>query len=474
MICQFCREHVVGAGIADELVGIDLGDRRLNERSKAVIEALATDPEASVNAACSTWKETIAAYRLFDNPAVTPEAILEPHYQATLDRLREHPVVLIVQDTTELDFSKHPPADASCLNKADRFGVYDHTHLAITPDRVCLGVVGMHLFDRDAESLGRTRERRNLPIEEKESFRWLEGYRLASKLAARAPDTQLINVADREADIYDIFVEAGEQPDAADFIIRSKEERCTLEKDANRGPAAYRRVRDEVLASDVRFRRTISLPQTHTRAKREATLEVRAQTVTIKPPHARSSLPPVTCQIVHAREVNGPHDGTDVEWWLITSLPIETVEQIECVIDYYAARWVIEVYFRVLKTGCRVEEIQLGTMPRVKNCLAFYKIIAWRTLQLTYLSRECPNLPCTAVFDDCEWQPVWRITTKQELPNAPPDLQTFVKLLASLGGYNNRRTERPPGPQPIWVGLRRMTDFTLAWQTFPQSPESYV
>ena len=389
--------------------------------------------------------------------------------------MSEHPVVLILQDTTELDFSDHAPDDAGCLNKEDRFGIYDHTHLAVTPERLCLGVVGVEQFDRTADSLGKTVERRTLPIEQKESFRWLNGYRLASKLANECPETQVVNVADREADIYDIFLEAEQHATPADFIIRAKEDRCTLEHDPDSGPAVYRKVRAEVSASDIRTTRIIDLPQTPKRGARKAELEVRAIRVTVKPPHARSRLPSVTYNVVLVEEVNGPQDGTDVSWLLITTLPIDSVEDILRVIDYYAARWSIEVFFRTLKTGCRVEEIQLEKMHRVKNCLAFYKIIAWRVLYLTYLNRECPSLPCTTVFDDSEWKSVWCVTTREELPETPPTLAEFIALLARLGGYNNRQTESPPGPQTIWTGIRRMTDFAIAWINFgPTQQATYV
>ncbi len=440
-----------------------------------------------MNGAFDKWADTLAAYRLFDNPAVTPEAILQSHYQATLTRIVEHPVVLILQDTTELDFTKHPPKDAGCLNKADRFGLYDHTHLAVTPAGMPLGVVGAELFDRSPESLGRSLERRSLPTEEKESFRWLKGYRLAQTVSQQCPQTQIVNVADREADMYDIFLEAQAESDSAsdasahdraDFVIRSKEDRCTNERvpPSEHGTryAVYRKARDEVRASPVRVRQTITLSQTPKRTARQAELEIRARTVTLRHPKHRPDLAEVDCSMVYVKEVNGPEDGTAVEWWLITSLPVDSVEDIERVINYYKTRWTIEVYFRVLKTGCKVEDIQLETTDRLKTCLAFYQIIAWRVLCLTHLNREQPSLPCTAVFQECEWQSVWRVTTQQKLPDKPPPLSEFVPLLASLGGYNNRRSEAPPGPQPIWTGLRRMADFALAWLSFGPTQTTYV
>lgn len=452
--------------VAAELQGIDLGDKRLNKRSEQILEALAADPQASVNSACEGWSDTLAAYRFFDNENVTPEQILRPHLEATKRRMREQPVVLILQDTTELDLTAHPPEDAGCLNKEDRFGIYDHTHLAVTPERLPLGVVGAEQFDRTPQSLGKTDDRTTLPIEEKESFRWLVGYRLASQLAGECPETQVVSVADREADIYDIFMEAEQHSTPADLIIRALRDRSIPRPDPDSGGAAYRKVRDEVGASELRTTRSIDLPQTPKRGARQAELEIRAIEVKVKPPHARPHLPSVTYNVVLVEEVNGPGDGTDVSWLLITSLPIDTVDDILRVIDYYVARWCIEVFFRTFKTGCRVEEIQLEKMDRLKNCLAFYKIIAWRIMSLTHLGRQCPSLPCTAVFDESEWKSVWRVTTKKELPLAPPTLSEFIALLAGLGGYNNRRTESPPGPQTIWTGIRRMTDFAIAWVNF--------
>ena len=454
-------------GITDELQGIDLGDKRLNERSKRIIDALAANPEASINASCEGWNDTLAAYRFFDNDAVTPEQVLQPHREATQRRMCKEPLVLIVQDTTELDYTQHPAKDARCLNIEQRFGLYEHTILAVTPDKLCLGVVGTESYDRAAGDLGKTKERRTLPIEQKESFRWLKGYRLACELAVQCPGTKIVSVADREADIYDIFVDARQQPGPrAEYIIRAQEDRSTLERDLESGPMAYRKVRDEVSRSKLRATRTIELCQTPKRAARRAHLEIRAISVQVKPPHARKHLLSVTHNVVLVQEVGGPGDETDLCWLLITTLPIETVDAILRIIDYYMARWTVEIYFRTLKTGCRVEEIQLETTARLKRCLAFYKIIAWRVLYLTYLNRTCPTLPCTAVFDESEWKSVWRVVTKKPVPKMPPTLSHFMQLLTELGGYNNRATETPPGPQPLWVGLRRMTDFATAWLAF--------
>jgi len=454
-------------GIAAELDGINLGDERLNKRSKVIIAALAEAPELSINASCDGWPETQAAYRFLDNERVDPEKIREPHIAATMARIRQHPVVLAVQDTTELDYTLHPQKDARCLNSPKRHGLYVHPVLAVTPDRLMLGFLSSESFDRGEESLGRTGERRTLPIEEKESFRWLKGYRTATATAQACPETLIVNVADREADIYDIFVEAQTTEGIrAEYVIRAKEERSTLERDPAAGASAYRKVSQEVAASECLATREIQLPETAKRAARLATVEIRAKQFTVKPPHARSKLPAVSLNVVFVQEIGGPGDGTDVSWILLTTLPIDTVAEIECVIQYYCARWTIEIYFRTLKTGCKVEQIQLETLPRLKRCLAFYEIIAWRILYLTYLNRTTPDVPCTTVFTSSEWKSVWTVVKREPLPKQTPRLNEIVQLVAQLGGYNNRTKDLPPGPQTLWMGLRKVSTLALGWEAF--------
>jgi hypothetical protein len=461
---------VMADGIAGELDGVDLGDKRLNKRSQVLLECLAANPAASINAACDGWGDTQAAYRFLDNDAVTPELLLAPHIAATVRRMQAHPVVLVIQDTTELDYTAHPPQDARCLNRVERRGLYAHMHLAVSPQQLPLGVVGIQFFDRAPATLGKSDARSSLPIAEKESYRWLEGFRLANELAT-ASGPRIVSVADREADIYDIYVDAQAQDGPrADYLVRARVERSTLERDPSAGAAAYGKVRAAVASQPVLAWRAIELAATPKRAARTARVAVRAGTV--KPPHARSYLPAVTMNVVLAEEVDGPDDATTVSWLLFTSLPVDTAAAALLVVDYYAARWAIELYFKTLKTGCRVESIRLETLARLRRCLILYAIVAWRVQHLTYWQRTDPDEPCTRAFATREWQSVWLVTCETALPQTPPTLGELIRLLARLGGYNNRKGERPPGPQPIWVGLRRMTDFVIAYNALDEPPRT--
>jgi len=453
--------------IEGELAAIDLGDKRLNQRAQRVLRSFWEDPQASVNAASHGWAETQAAYRFFDNARVQPEQLLAPHQAATLERIKQHRVVLLAQDTTELDYSAPRPAGAGPLTSEQRVGFLDHSQVAFTPEGLCLGVVDVKFWARSLEGFGEGQQRQYDPLETKETYRWLEGYRRACEVARQAPGTQIVSVADREGDLYELFVEAAAQgAPAADYVIRAGKDRSLPEERAS-GPG-YEKLRETLDTAELVVIRELELPATPQRQARTARLEVRRQRVRLKAPYRQhTTLPEVEVNVVLVRELDPPSGVEPVEWLLVTSLPIDTPEQVLLVVEYYTGRWPIEIFFRVFQSGCQVERIQLETAPRLQRCLMLYKIVAWRVLYLTMLGRECPDLPCEVVFTADEWMPVWKITQpKRPLPKTPPTLAAFLLLVGKLGGHNGRRRDRPPGAQALWTGIRRLTDFALAWRAF--------
>lgn len=457
--------------ILTEVEAIQLGDRRLNVRCRTLLQALAGNPQASINAACQGWAETQAAYRFFDNAKVAPEKILRPHQEATWQRMAQHPVVLAVQDTTELDFTAHPPTGAGPLSFETQLGFLDHTLLAVTPERVPLGVLDVHLYARSRDGFGDAKKRQYEPLATKETYRWLQGYRTACELAAKLPGTQIVSVADCEGDLYEVFVEAERHATPAEYVIRAGKNRSLPERDADAGPDTFLKLRGALATAPVRTRRELELCETPKRAARIAAVEIRAQRLELKAPYRQDEpLPNVAVNVVWVRETNPPAGVEPIDWVLVTSLPIDRVADVLQIVDYYAARWAIEVYFRVLKTGCRVEDVQLETAQRLLPCLMLYRIVAWRVMYVTMLGRECPDLPCDVLFTAAEWKSVYCIVRQSPAPESPPTLREFTLLLGELGGHNNRRLDGPPGPQAIWTGLRRMNDFAHAWLSF--GPES--
>ena len=464
--------------LQDEVRGAAFGDQRLTKRLGKVIDELGAKPNMSVPAATFGKAEMEAAYRFFDNDRVSPENILQPHIEATRERISQADVVLLVQDTTDLDLTRpnQQVRGAGPLEYDTRRGFFFHPLLAFNDHGLPLGVAWQKSWARDKIKKKRTKKERDdwhrkTPIEEKESFRWLEGMRAARDVAEACPRTTCVCIADSDADVYELFCESrSTSRGEVHFLVRACQNRNTRAPhtkllDAARGtPCLFQcsvnvRARTAKLVTETRKRQ-------ETRGARIAELEVRATTVTVKPPYRQGrKFADVTLNVVLAEETNPPEGATPIQWLLVTTLPIDTPEQVQQVLSYYSIRWQIEIYFRTLKSGCRIEDRQFETLDRLLNCLAVYSIIAWKIMYLCHLGRECPDLDCEIIFEPSEWKSVYMTVRRQEPPSVPPSLNDMIRMIASLGGYVIRRSTQP-GTQTLWFGLQRVHDLSTAWKTF--------
>jgi hypothetical protein len=467
--------------IEDELRTVDLPDQRLNQRFRVLLDRFSSKPTLSIPAACQGWSEVQAAYRFFDNERLTPEQLLQPHCDATLQRIRQQAVVLVPQDTTEFNLTRPQEKIGGPLSDEKHWGLHDHVALAVTPERLVLGVVHSFTWARDVENFRQREDARYKPIEAKESYRWLQGYRRACAIAAQAPQTTLISVSDSEGDIYEIFEAAARITGRkAEWIVRAYQDRCVQGDPAGKLTAT---VAAGPVLGTLQIEVSARAAQSHDGRKRRQARSARTPQVTVQacpvtlqaPWRPDQKLPDVAVQAVLVREIDPPTGEPAVAWLLLTSLPVGTFAQACDIIHYYTCRWEIEVFFRVLKSGCTVEQLQLETLERFTNCLALYQIVAWRVLFVMRLGRECPELPCAAVFQEEEWQAVYQIV-HGEPARAMPSLGAMVRMVAELGGYLHRQHDGPPGPQTIWIGLQRVRDFALAWSVFTarQKPPKIV
>ena len=322
--------------LAAELDGIDLGDQRLNRRARRVLATLGDKPTLSIPAACGGWSETRAAYRLFDHDAVTAEAVLAPHIACTVTRMAAHPRVLCIQDTSEIDYTGKPSMQGlGPLNLETRQGLYLHPTLAVTPERLCLGLTHVHRWVREPGSLGQDKDP-NRPLEEKESVRWVDGYRQVDELSEQLPDTRLTYVADREADIYDLFVEAPCPESAADWLVRGRHDRVL---------AKGKTLRQHVDEAPVLTETTFERPANHGGKARTVHQQIRTVRVTLPAPYRPDrTLPEVEITAILASEPHPPAGEAPVAWLLLTNLPAETPEQALEKRQWYLCRWQIEIY----------------------------------------------------------------------------------------------------------------------------------
>jgi hypothetical protein len=442
-----------------EFAGIALGDRRRTRRFLRVVAAWSARLGPSVASICRGWAEQMATYRLFDCARVTLAAVLAPHRRATLRRVQQEPVVLLLQDTTELDYEGKPIArcagEVGPLNTLRRVGLQAHLQYAVTPDRRPLGGLCLSLWARTAlHDKARTRAHKQQAFAEKESFRWYRGFRTACALARLAPATQVISVADREGDIYEVLAAATRPSARAAVLIRACQDRAVVLGRGQR-PQSLRMLLALAPPLDTA---TLVVPAGPGRSARTTQVTIRAQRVTFRPPaRPQGTLPPVTVHAVLVREVASPSGEEPIDWLLLTSLPIATRAEVHRIIRYYACRWEIEVFFRLWKSGCQVEAFQWQTRARLAPCLALCAVLAWRLHWVGRLGQTAPDAPCTMALSEGEWTVLALLATGQR-PATPPALATALAWLARLGGFAGRRADGPPGPLVLMRGWLRVQE----------------
>lgn len=469
--------------VDNETKGANFGDKRLKKRFGSLLNKLVACPDKSIPGSCKTWKETLAAYRFFNHKNITSFSILKSHQEATVERIKNEKIVLIPQDTTEIDFTGRKPLEGmGYLGHEKSHGFYLHPSLAITPNRLCLGIIDLETWTR--KELGIRHKRKNKPIEEKETYRWLKGYEAANKIALAAPNTLIVSISDREGDIYEMLEKIPSETNKAFWLIRSQMNRKTINPLEDKGLKLWEGVRASQSLGKIEFKlpsgkiydRRITHKR-HLRKERLVLQEVRISTVYLNPPQRKEKkLSPVRINVVHCVEINPPSDQDKIEWFLLTSFPVNDVKTAINIVKWYLCRWQIEIFFKILKSGCTVEKLQFENLKATTNCISLYMIIAWRILYLTMLGRAYPDRGCHYVFEDDEWQALYVISTKKPPPTTPPKIGELILMIAKLGGFLGRKSDGEPGPKAMWVGMQKMKDFTLAWKTFHSLPpkQTYV
>lgn len=471
--------------LGEEFLGCDFGDVRLDARLLKIAQVLQEQPQRSLPSAFTSKADLVALYRFCDNDSVTPEKVFAPHIERTRQRSAALDTVLLVQDTTEIDVTRpeQQVARTGPIGSESRRGWLFHPMVAFDTNGVPLGVVGQKSWVRKKLSKGRAVDkcarRRKLPLDEKESGRWLEGLRWAEETAAACPRTRCVCVADSESDIYEIFAEAVVSPHKnLHLLVRAGQNRNTVDGEdwaavVRQAPVVGRQT------VDVRARRKDNpakkSPRAQAREDRTAQLVIRKCTLQLaRPLHGRSTLPAfLQVNIVLCEELDPPRGEAPISWMLVTTLPIATPTEVRTVIAYYCRRWGIEVFFRTLKSGCRIEHRRFETIERMWNALALCSVVAWRVMYLCHLGRECPNLDCEVIFTPSEWKSVYAVLRQKFPARGCPTLNEVILAVARLGGYLER-PDQPPGTQTLWQGLQRAYDLSNGWETFgPGAPKKF-
>lgn len=456
----------------EEFTHVALKDERLTRRCPLIASALEQHPTLPLNQACEDWADAKAAYRFMDNPKVVPAALLAPHQARTVERIKAHSVVLAVQDTTFLNYTAHPQTEGMGeigTKEQNQRGFGLHTTLAVTPDGLPLGILTQAFFIRPIGEPAHTpAELRKIPIEDKESYRWLEA--MEQTLALVPEGVQMVTVCDREADIYELFALAHKRE--ASLLVRASADRRLAEKKIQH---LWEKVERHRAVGEL----TVDIVGNQKRAARQATVTLRFCEVTLKPPTrpaGQAKLLPVTLTAILVREEHPPAEIDEpIEWLLLTTTAVSQLKDVLGVVQWYCRRWQIEVFHKVLKSGCDVEECRLQTAARLQNYITLKGVVAWRLHWLTYINRTNPELPCTEVLTPAEWQALYmRIHHTTVLPNKLPTVHEAVRWLAKLGGFLSRKGDGEPGITVIWRGWHRLQDLAAIWSLVVKNPPKLV
>lgn len=427
-------------GLGDEFKTIDLGDPRLNRRAVLLAERLGQKPSASIPSACTSWGETAAAYRFLRNEHVSWDKVLAPHWQASQARMAEHQVVLCIQDTTELNYNGQAIAGLGPLSYEAQRGLYLHPTYVVSPEREPLGVFNAWTWARQPKVAGDV-----VRAGPSESVRWIESYERIAESAQQLPHTRHVCIGDRESDMLELMVKARELGYPADYLIRSRHNRVLTG-----GGKLWETVMEQTPMGRIRF----MLPAGRGRSSRMVEQDIRVQRHSLQD-KSKGHLE-VTCLI--ACEVNAPEGAKPVIWRFLTNLTVTDLERASQLIDWYRARWEIELFFLILKEGCRVERLQLGDKDRLESALSIYMVIAWRINRLMRLGRTVPELDAGLVFEPDEWRATF-ILNKKPVPKKMPTLNEVIGLIARRGGFLGRKGDGEPGAKTLWLGLQEIAIF---------------
>jgi Transposase Tn5 dimerisation domain len=366
----------------------------------------------------------------------------------------------MAQDTTDVDFTS--PARNGRLGQlthAEHFGFFVHSALALTAEGLPLGLLHQHVWMRSPDERGKRKERRlggRKETADKESQRWLDTE--AACLAALPADRTVVMIADRECDFYDYFAVA--RRPGQHVLVRAKLRRRIAESKELLGEATR--------AGPVQGTLTVHIPRKDGQPERQAMLAVRYGAFALQPPSThlrRKELPTLPLRTLLVEEVNPPAGAKPLQWLLLTTLPIDRFADAERLVRWYTYRWRIERYHFTLKSGCRLEELQLETAERLRRALALVAMVAARLLHLTYLARQNPEAPCEPAVSAEEWEVLWlQFRPGEALPAQPPSLREAMRWIGRLGGFLARKGDGEPGVKVLWRGLRKLQAMVIGFR----------
>lgn len=442
--------------IQDEFNSINLTDPRLHKRFFKIATELADRPADSIHSATADWASSKASYRFFENPEVDSDKILLPHFESTAWRCSKYSKIVVVEDTSYIDYNKHTKTKG--LGKSfkshgkDVKGICMHAGLALSPTGLPLGLLYNKLWTRKENHLSEY-DRTSVPIQLKESYRWIDCGRKSKKLL---DNQEIILVSDREGDIYEAYEDAVESD--YDVVIRCQHDRI-LDSEL--------KISEELALEKIRGSHSVVIPGNGSRKEKKIKLDIRYKRIELSArPNTQKTQQNKSRENIQLYVVDASDIANDINWRIITTLPVEKLQDAKDILNYYKMRWSIELYFKTLKTGCTIEDCRLGEGGKLVKYIALMSVIAWRIFWMTYISRHSPDISCENILMESEWKSAWWLLHRKrikegkmkrsDMPSKPPTLKEAIRWIAGNGGFKGRKSDGEPGLISIWRGWNRV------------------
>ena len=453
--------------VKNEIKTVGIRDERLVKRLEYIITKFSENAEGQMAKAFEQPKDIKGLYRFLSNDAVEAEEILGAHRRESIERIKKHDTVLLIQDTTSFNYEKgeHIKGMGVAGEYDNSKGLIMHSTLAATTEGTPLGVLSEDVWTRDAKERGKKsckRDRNNshkYKTEEKESQKWINALRKSNE---GIPDAiRTVYVCDREADIYKFFYEILESK--RDFVIRSGSRKRRIDEE-------MKLLSDKIGASPVRGTVKVDIPRNTKEGypARTAILSIKYCEASIRPPAQKpefKGMPNLALNIILAEEVDAPKGENAIKWCLLTSLPVESVEEAFEKVQWYKCRWLIERFHYILKSGCQIEKVRLEEVERIKRLISIHSIVAWRIGWITYEGRNNAKESCEKILSKEEWTVLYCVVNEtQSIQKEPPTIEEAVIMVAKLGGFTARRSDGNPGVKVIWRGLQKLSSIMIGWQ----------
>lgn len=430
---------------------LDFGDIRRNNRFVNIINNISSQPGSSIPRQNGNWYDTKATYEFFKNEGVTLDGLKKTikHYGAS--QVAEETQLLVLHDISTISYNELQAEGLGYLANKEGRGIMCYSSIAVTTGGLPLSLLYQHTWARPLEELGRSAKRKQTKFEDKETYRWYEA--MTDVNALLGGTVHKIHIADREADVYDLFFHAFEPN--TDLLIRARHNRQLAD---NGGP-----VWDMVAAQPAAATVTLEIPDKTGKKKLPVQAEVRYYEVELlRPSKSNNQYESVTLTAIEIKEIcDGPVKNEEdiLHWKLLTTLSIQTVaDALQCV-KWYTCRWLIERFHYVLKSGTKIEELQLKQAESLQKAIGVYSLSAFRIMLLTYQSRHYPNVSCEVILTSEQWKVLYvLIHQTKEIPKQPPSLQQAVTWIGRLGGHLGRKSDGPPGLKTVWRGYQRVCD----------------